>query len=1000
MKKFYIVFLLLLPLFANAHLRGKARLDSLLQELGSPLFAKKEDTAKAMLLVRVAFEHSYINPQVGIGYGKQALKLAEKLNFKEGIAGACNALCVNYEAAGDINAAIAQGLRAIEINEKLKSPYLLGNYGNVANCYEALSDYTKSLEYFFKAAKMAEVANNKPVMALTFMSIGAMYNNLHEYRKGLQNLQKALGMLELLKDSANMGMCLYNTASAYTEIKQFDSALDCANRAFHLFEAQGTKYYIPYAVSLKGLLYKKKGDFPNALNNFEESLELSEQLGFKECISSISMHLGGLYTDLVDSAENNAFKNKNARLISAGKNSNLHKAILYYEKALKIAGEINKPQMIMEVREKLAYCYKLTGDYKAAYAHFEVYKTISDSIFSNDNKLKVAGMETQRETELKDRQIEINKIQEGSKRKERWFFILGSFLLGGGIVSISLSYLKQKRTSANLKLANKELAEEKIKQDVANRLLLDEKQKSDVLAADLKELVSQKEELVAQLAASAEMKSKFLANISHELRTPVTLLTGMLELIKDKTAGDKVKLEVAYNNSRKLQYMVEEILDLSRLETWQTKADLQVKEIAPVMKRMVYAFETLVEKEQLSLQWTEENAQGVFVPVDEQMLEKIVNNLVYNAIKFNVRNGWIRAGLSSAADGSHLIFTISNSGNGIKAEDLPHVFDRYYQGDSPATKAGGMGIGLSLVKEFTELLGGTVNVSSTEELGTTFTLTFPVTGERPVEKEADEDAALLLAEEWAKLPGRHTVLIVEDNADMRYYLKEILDEKVNIAEAGNGREALKWLENNQPDLIITDIMMPELDGREFITQLKSSEAHRKIPVITLTALADKENQLGMLRMGVDDYIVKPFNATELQVRVHNLLKNQEERIQFINQPVEPDDIPEENKDADEFRDKITEYVLARMKTVNVSVYDLAYHLAMSERQLYRLAKTLTGCTPAQLIKEVRLQKAYELLVGGKINKIDDLAKQVGFENTSYFSRQFYERFGKRATEFI
>ena len=168
----------------------------------------------------------------------------------------------------------------------------------------------------------------------------------------------------------------------------------------------------------------------------------------------------------------------------------------------------------------------------------------------------------------------------------------------------------------------------------------------------------------------------------------------------------------------------------------------------------------------------------------------------------------------------------------------------------------------------------------------------------------------------------------------------------------------------------------------------------------LTALADTKNQLNMLRLGIDDYIVKPFSAPELRVRVYNLLHNLEERRLFEAAPVDLDDIPMESHEAETFRERVTSFVIKRISNMNVSVYDLAFELAMSERQLYRLAKSLTGCTPAQLVKEVRLQKAYELLLGGTINKLSDVTKQVGFEDPNYFARQFYERFGKRATDFL
>jgi signal transduction histidine kinase/DNA-binding response OmpR family regulator len=631
----------------------------------------------------------------------------------------------------------------------------------------------------------------------------------------------------------------------------------------------------------------------------------------------------------------------------------------------------------MDDNDKVEIISAITGNYKEASKYYKYFVDIRDSMLSRNKLVQIAELGTEREAYLKEKQIAINNIQVANKNKERILFITIATLLGVVVVSIRRS----------------------------NRKLAAEKQKSDDLAINLQELLIQKDVLTDQLSLAADMKTRFLANISHELRTPVTLLTGMLELMKEDKekangSGNKDRMDVAYNNSRKLQFMVEEILDLSRIETTRTKLKIENRDIAPILKRMVYAFETFIEKEQINLQYSENNIAGIHISADENLLEKVVNNLVYNAIKFNERGGSIKVHVFTSPDKKQFIFTINNSGSIIKPEDLPHIFERFYQGDTVVVKAEGVGIGLSLVKEFTLLMGGTVRATSMEGVGTTFTLQFPVTEVRVSEKRTDIEREEEPAEVWEHFPERQTVLIVEDNPEMRFYLREVLSGKVNLAEATNGKKALEWLSQNKADMIVTDLMMPEMGGEEFVGYLKANDIYKKIPVITLTARADTNNRLDMLRLGIDDYIVKPFDASELRVRVYNLLTNLEERRQFESNPPEHDDIPAESKEAQQFRQRITEFVLARMKTVEVSVYDLAYELSMSERQLYRLSKTMAGCTPAQLIKEVRLQKAYELLLSGTIYKVDDVARQVGFENSGYFSRQFYERFGKRPTEFL
>jgi CheY-like chemotaxis protein len=399
----------------------------------------------------------------------------------------------------------------------------------------------------------------------------------------------------------------------------------------------------------------------------------------------------------------------------------------------------------------------------------------------------------------------------------------------------------------------------------------------------------------------------------------------------------------------------------------------------------------------LRFEYEDQRAAGYFCLIDEIRFEKIINNIVYNALKFNKENGLIRTEVYPDENREHVIISISDSGHGIREQDLPHIFERFYQGDTVRVKAEGAGIGLSLVKEFTVQMGGTVSVVSKLGSGTTFTLVFPVGENELVAVPASEEAIEVT---WERFPNRQNVLIVEDNKEMRYYIKEVLGDAVNIWEAVNGKDALEQMAKYSPDLIISDIMMPVMDGREFVQHVKKSDAYRKIPFITITALTDKENEITMLRSGVDDYVVKPFVGAELRTKAYNLLSNYAERLLSNSLPEESDDISPDSKHAEEFREKITEYVLARLKNSTISVFDLAYELALSERQLYRFAKNLTGCTPAQLIKEVRLMKAQELLVSGVINKIEDVSKRVGYENAGYFSRQFFERFGKRPTEYL
>ena len=839
---------------------------------------------------------------------------------------------------------------AIQVHDKIREAAI---YGSMANSYTFSDKFDAALDYVNRSIKIADSLKDYRDQDIGYGMIVSIFGRQKKYKEALK--------YGLILDSINAtsGHSEYSTtdrvnlAIIYKNMGEYDKAINIYHEV--LKSVTTDTFTRMYVYINMGIALAGKGEYKEAQKYFL----LCDQL-------NSSFHIGGM--EFADDKEMASAFYKSGQLDSA----------LYYGKLSEKAANTKdvRPDEYKEAIELLADIYAAKGDTKNAQAYYKKYIEIQDSVFADKQNKNIAEQETRLKLTEKDKALSLlakeNELNIIKGQRQAIALVLGAVI----VIIIVVVYRRTLRKNALLSEQKQALTQQK-----------------EIIDAQ-----------VTQLEAAATMKARFLANISHELRTPVTLLTGMLEMVRDKTKNNEQvegeKVAIAYNNSRKLQHMVEEILDLTKVENKITEADSKVKEIAPLLKRIVTAFETLVQKEQLLLEYHDEGAKGVYVSVDEDKFEKIFNNLVYNAVKFNKPGGAIKVDARLSADGKLVVITVSDSGIGIVADDLPHIFERFYQGAARnSTISGGMGIGLSLVKEFTELLGGTISVTSIYGNGTTFTLQFPVAEK----EEAVQEAELIPmpVEEWEHFKDRNTVLVVEDNVEMRYYLREVLGDKVNVAEAGNGREALEWMAQHTPDLIISDMMMPEMDGREFITRVKATDTYNKIPVITLTALADMDNQLSMLQIGVDDYIVKPFNADELRIRVYNLLNNFAARRQFNLEPKEPDDVVITNDDeASEFREKIKQYVLANLKYEYISVGDLARELLISERQLFRLAKSLTGCSPAQLIKEVRLQKAYELLLSGDIRKIEYISKQVGFETTAYFSRQFLERFGKRPTDLI
>lgn len=818
-------------------------------------------------------------------------------------------------------------------------------YNILASGYIFRSMYDSGLTYLGRAVHLFDSLHSTSNTAGCYSLMMDVLGRQKRYKEALKYLLISDSLYTVLNDSVSLMSARINFAIIYKNLGEYDKAIGYYKQALDYYA--GDDYYVMFVATNLALAYLCKQEYGQALTYYHLSNN----------ISSRSYHDDGIDFDNYKGMAELFYKIRQ------------YDSALHYGKLAEKMGGSKDPTV--EDYELciglLADIYASRGDITNAQAYYKRYQVLKDTLYARRLTKYLAEQETLLKLDEKNRALQLLAKENELHRVKGQRLLLA--LMFGALVVVGITIV-YRRTARK------------------NRLLLEQKQIIDAQ--------------VTQLEAAASMKARFLANISHELRTPVTLLTGMLELLKGRNGdgiADKEKLSLAYDNSKKLQHMIEEILDLSRMENKVTTLNSKATEAAPVIKRMVYSFETLLDSKHIALEFNNA-AANAYIMADLDKLEKVMNNLVYNAVKFNSPGGKVVVGLDKKND--MLVITIRDTGSGISAEDLPHIFERFYQGGGEsAAKSEGMGIGLSLVKEFVTLMDGEIKVDSTPGVGTIFTLSFPLT--QPPSLSVTEEVLSIPSVEWSRLGSRNTVLVVEDNAEMRYYLREVLGGSVNMAEAGNGREALEWLTNNTPDAIISDIMMPEIDGLQLVSHLKASEQYHKIPIIMLSALANTDTRLSLLRIGVDDYMIKPFNADELRIRVYNLLSNYAARKKFnLEEPAEPGEQPIElvPDEGETFRQKIKDYVLVNIKKEDISVADIARELLLSERQLYRMAKGLTGCSPAQLVREVRLQRAYELLVSGDVSKVDEVAIKVGFGPSTYFSRVFSERFGKRPSEFL
>ncbi len=526
-----------------------------------------------------------------------------------------------------------------------------------------------------------------------------------------------------------------------------------------------------------------------------------------------------------------------------------------------------------------------------------------------------------------------------------------------------------------------------------------------------------------------QMKSRFFANISHEFRTPLTLIQVSLSELagtrQDPAKGDTDLLRVMDRNTTRLLSLINQLLDLSKLEIGNIRLNVSEGDLAVFLKRIVLSFLSLAESKHISYDYDlPDTSMSLFFDGDK--LEKILTNLISNAFKFTPEGGQISVILKYLYQDDNdpplnIELTVRDSGKGIPDDQIDKIFDRFYQVSSSDTREEeGTGIGLSLTKELVEVYRGEIKVESVPGRGSTFTVRLPVArgqfSEEEIVPAPDKTPVRTITEEPVtavpepEVPERHEVqatgkdgeivLIVEDNYDLRTYIARNLEPFFQVVESENGRTGLEKAVDIIPNLLITDLMMPEMDGMELCKNMKENERTCHIPIVVLTAKADRDSKLNCLESGADDFIIKPFDMEELQVRVRNLIMQRKKLREKFNRDLlaDPSAGPVRSPD-DRLFEKILNCFNQHIDDTEFNTDQMAGELSLSRAQLFRKIQALTGHTPNDLLNRIRLRKAAMLFREGHSN-IGQVMYAVGFSTPSYFARCFKEHYGLIPSEYI
>ncbi len=544
------------------------------------------------------------------------------------------------------------------------------------------------------------------------------------------------------------------------------------------------------------------------------------------------------------------------------------------------------------------------------------------------------------------------------------------------------------------------------------------KKHQNVLMSQNKILEEQRDtqrELNEQLNAATQSKLVFFTNVSHDLRTPLTLIAEPVEQLAvadNLTPQQSMLMKIANKNVKILRRLINQILDFRKYENGKLNLNLVESKFGTLVKEWAESFNSIARKRDITLTVDVTLDKDFTLAVDAEKIERVFFNLMSNAFKYTPDNGSIK--FSCGLDGDNLRFSIEDTGHGIGADDINNIFDRFYQVDK--IHPNGSGIGLSLAKAFVELHGGSIAVESILGVGSKFTVTLPVVHVEecmPADTDnlitkADVNAELDRLEEVDRTTTAGTelplLLVIDDNADIRRMIGELLKDEYNIVTAPDGREGVRLAAKYVPDLIICDVMMPVMDGLECCRIIKDEVSTSHIPVLMLTACSMDEQRARGYDSGADGYLSKPFNSTVLKSRCRNLIDNRK-RIKNLWSSNGGGDVKAKERNASvpvndvdsEFYSKVLDIMKKEMGNPDLNVDSLASMMGLGRSQFYRKIKALTNYSPVELLRNLRLKQAREMLTTTE-KTIGEIAYEVGFSSPAYFTRCYREAFDETPTE--
>lgn len=881
--------------------------------------------------------------------GKESLSIFENLQNDSLISKVANELIytTNYINYGEHSQYFKL---AKEKSIKTKNPKLLANvyYMKGRSHYEN-REMGEALPHFLKVDSLADYhdfLNETVVKAVMARSEISRTTFTHEGVEQGHDLQlQALELAKNINSEALINDIYLRLADMNCLIENYPEAKRYLNLAFTYYKKEDKVERMARVYLVYMNYYYAVDDYDSAGKKLEESIAYLTPKNNSEQLASMVTAYGTFFRK---------------------RRKDCNKALVQFEKAKIIYESIDLKlsDRYMYLMEGMGLCYAEIKNFEKAYIFYQkAYETKRDLVNKANNQL-TRDLETKYQSEKKEQQITLlayqNKLADQQNKNERLLFIGGLFLLG--IASLFFFFQLRNRQKINRKL--KELD---------------------------------------------QAKSTFFANISHEFRTPLTLINGPIEdqLTSSKLSkSERKNLNIALRNTQRLKGLVDQLLSLSKLESKNLKLQVQHGNLTQFLLSQVEAFTFSCSEKNLFY--------NIYIQKDEivdwfdrDVIEKILYNLIGNAVKYTSEQGIIN--VKGSRNSSVYEICVQNSGNYISTEEREKIFERFYKSNS---KSPGAGIGLALTKELAELHRGTISLNNEAKEFTEFIVKVArnkeafqaneiFCGNISKMEETILSQEILGLEKTIIIPEDAPILlIVDDNAEIRDYVSSIFETTYIILCAKDGKDGFEKALEQLPDIVISDVMMPVEDGFELTKKLKENQLTSHIPVILLTAKNQVTSKLEAMGIGADAYVTKPFNPQLLRANVDNLIENRRKLQQRFAQEVilTPKDIAISSED-EKFLERLQKVLDEKLTNSDFSAEKFSSQMAVSRMQLYRKLKALTGQSSTEFIRSQRLKLALTLLKTNKIS-ISEVGYTVGFSDPSYFTKCFKQEFGKSPTEFI